>query len=157
MGARLSYAKVAPGHAYRAVRGLRGSKGENRVMQEVRHQPVMLPYYRILDDAAYRVNWQYSDLLGEVTNPTLKSDAGNVVKSIEGVTQANNEIEVLQLSPMDWQIRRAEVHAIYSDPRIGDAYGNRALPSIHNREERSRKAGRRGGEPGRQGLHQCKG
>jgi hyperosmotically inducible protein len=69
--------------------------------------------------------------MGAVTRPTLKSDAENVTKSVEGVTQVNNEIKVLPLSSFDWQIRRAEARVIYGDPSIGDRYGYQALPSIH--------------------------
>jgi hyperosmotically inducible protein len=110
---------------------VRGPQSENHLTQEVRHQLVMLPYYTIFDDLAFRVEGSTVTLLGEVTNPTLKSDAGNVVKHIEGVTQVNNEIEVLPLSPMDNQIRFAEYRAIYGDPQIGDRYGHQALPSVH--------------------------
>jgi hyperosmotically inducible protein len=110
---------------------VRGPSGENRLMQEVRHQLVMLPYYTIFDDLAFRVDGGTVTLLGQVTNPTLKSDAENVVKRIEGVTQVNNQIEVLPLSPMDAQIRRAMFRVIYGDPQIGDRYGHQALPPIH--------------------------
>ena len=108
-----------------------GPRGEARMAQEVRHQLVMLPYYSIFDDLAFRVDGGTVTLLGAVTNPVLKSDAGNVVKNVEGVTQVNNEIKVLPLSPMDNQIRLAEFRAIYGDPQIGDRYGHQALPSIH--------------------------
>jgi len=110
---------------------VRGPEGENRIVQEVRHQLVMLPYYTIFDDLAFRVDGTTVTLLGDVTNPVLKSDAGNVVKRIEGVTQVVNQINVLPLSDMDWQIRRAEFRAIYGDPEIGDRYGHQALPGIH--------------------------
>jgi hyperosmotically inducible protein len=110
---------------------VRGSRGESRLIREVRHQLVMLPYYTIFDDLAFRVDGSTVTLLGAVTNPTLKSDAENVVKRIEGVTQVKNEIKVLPLSPMDNQIRRAQFRAIYGDPQIGDRYGHQALPSIH--------------------------
>ncbi|MDQ2839480.1 MAG: BON domain-containing protein [Acidobacteriota bacterium] len=108
-----------------------GPAGEPRMVQEVRHQLVMLPYYTIFDDLGFRVQGSTVTLMGAVTNPVLKSDAGNVVKGIEGVTQVNNEIKVLPLSPMDWQIRRAMFRTIYGDPQIGDRYGHQALPSIH--------------------------
>ena len=108
-----------------------GPEGETRVAQQVRHQLLMLPYYTIFDDLAFRVDGSTVTLLGAVTNPVLKSDAENVVKKIEGVTQVNNEIKVLPVSPMDWQIRRAEFRAIYGDPQIGDRYGHQALPPIH--------------------------
>lgn len=110
---------------------IRGADGESRVIQEVRHQLVMLPYYTIFDDLAFRVNGGTVTLLGDVTNPTLKSDAGNVVKRVEGVTQVNNQINVLPVSPMDWGIRRAMFRTIYGDPQIGDRYGHQALPGIH--------------------------
>ena len=80
---------------------------------------------------AFRVDGSTVTLLGAVVRPTLKSDAEGVVKHIEGVTQVNNQIEVLPLSPMDEQIRRAAARAIYGDPAIGDRYGYRALPSVH--------------------------
>jgi hyperosmotically inducible protein len=108
-----------------------GPQRENRLMKEVRHQLVMLPYYTIFDDLAFRLNGSQVTLLGAVTNPVLKSDAQNVVKSIEGVTSVDNQIKVLPLSPMDWQIRRAMFRAIYGDPQIGDRYGHQALPPIH--------------------------
>lgn len=110
---------------------VQGPESEARLAHQVRHELVMLPYYTIFDDLAFRVEGTTVTLIGQVTNPTLKSDAGNVVKRIEGVTQVNNEIEVLPLSPMDRQIRLAEFRAIYGDPQIGDRYGHQALPSIH--------------------------
>ncbi len=110
---------------------VRGPQGEARLMQETRHQLVMLPYYTVFDDLAFRVDESTVTLLGDVTNPVLKSDAENVVKRIEGVTQVLNRINVLPLSDFDWQIRRAEFRAIYGSPQIGDRYANQALPSIH--------------------------
>jgi hyperosmotically inducible protein len=110
---------------------VRGPQSDTRLAQEVRHQLVMLPYYTIFDDLAFRVDGSTVTLMGQVTNPVLKSDAGNVVKHVEGVTQVNNQIQVLPLSPMDEQTRRAEFRAIYGDPQIGDRYGHQALPSIH--------------------------
>jgi hypothetical protein len=52
-----------------------GSADENRIAREVRHQLVMLPYYGIFDDLAFRVDNGTVTLLGAVTRPTLKSDA----------------------------------------------------------------------------------
>ena len=54
-----------------------------------------------------------------------------MTKRVEGVTNVVNNIEVLPLSPMDNEIRRAEYRAIYGDPQIGTRYGFNALPSIH--------------------------
>jgi hyperosmotically inducible protein len=108
-----------------------GPNDESRIAQKVRHELLMLPYYNIFDDLAFRVEGTTVTLLGEVTNPTLKSDAQNVVKRVEGVTAVNNQIEVLPLSPMDRQIRMAVARAIYGDPTLSTRYGFQALPSIH--------------------------
>jgi hyperosmotically inducible protein len=110
---------------------LPGDVGNNRIAREVRHELVMLPYYGVFDDLAFRVDGTTVTLLGAVTRPTLKSDAENVTKRIEGVTQVKNEITVLPLSPMDDTIRRAAYHAIFGDPSLSIRYGYRALPSIH--------------------------
>ena len=98
--------------------------------QSVRHELVMLPYYSIFDNLAYRVDGSTVTLYGEVTRPTLKSDAEGVVKRIEGVDQVLNKIEVLPLSPFDDRIRRAEYRAIFGyGPMYRYAMG--ANPSIH--------------------------
>ena len=110
---------------------LQGAPGEARLVQEIRHQLVMLPYFTIFDDLGFQVHGSSVTLMGDVTRPTLKSDAENVVKRIEGVSQVTNQIKVLPLSDMDWGIRRAMARVIYGDPSIGDRYGYRALPSIH--------------------------
>lgn len=110
---------------------VRGTADENRIAREVRHELVMLPYYGVFDDLAFRVDNGAVTLLGAVTRPALKSDAENVTKRVEGVTRVINQIEVLPLSPMDDQIRMAEYRAIYGDPSLSTRYGFRALPSIH--------------------------
>src|SRR5271170_6776284 len=65
------------------------------VMKEVRHQLITLPFYTVFDNLQYQVQGTKVILLGQVTNPTLKSDAGKAVKSIEGVQAVENSIEVL--------------------------------------------------------------
>ena len=98
--------------------------------KEVRHQLVLLPWYSVFDNLAYKVNGYKVTLLGQVTQPTLKDAAGKVVKGIEGVESVENDIEVLPLSPSDDQIRRAEFRAIYSFPTF-DRYSIQAVPPIH--------------------------
>jgi hyperosmotically inducible periplasmic protein len=109
---------------------LHANQSQDRITREVRHELVMLPYYGVFDNLAYSVNGGVVTLYGQVTNPTLKSDAGNAVKGIEGVTRVDNKIEVLPLSPMDDQIRRAEYRAIYSEPALS-RYSLQAVPPIH--------------------------
>src|SRR5262245_19961750 len=83
-------------------------RATERITREVRHELVMLPYYGVFDNLAYRVDGYNVTLMGHVTRPTLKSDAEHVVKRIEGVEHVNNEIEVLPPSPGDDRVRRAE-------------------------------------------------
>jgi hyperosmotically inducible protein len=108
-----------------------GSPDENHIAREVRHQLVMLPYFGVFDDLGFTVNGSTVTLVGEVTRPTLKSDAGNVVKRVEGVTNVVNNIEVLPLSPNDDRIRRGVYRAVYGDATLSTRYGFQALPSIH--------------------------
>jgi hyperosmotically inducible protein len=107
-----------------------GSAGQDRIAREVRHQLVMLPYYSVFDNLAFRVEGSVVTLYGQVVLPVLKSDAENVVKSVEGVAQVKNEIQVLPLSPMDDQSRRAEYRAIYGFADLY-RYAQQAVPSIH--------------------------
>ena len=93
-------------------------KSQDRIIKEVHHELVMLPYYGVFDNLAYRVEGSKVTLIGQVTRPTLKSDAENVVKSIEGVQTVDNQIEVLPLSPNDDRVRLAAYRAIYSRPQL---------------------------------------
>jgi hyperosmotically inducible protein len=90
----------------------------------------MLPYYGVFDNLAYKVEGYTVTLIGQVTRPTLKSDAENVVKKIEGVEHVKNEIEVLPPSPGDDRIRRAEYRTIYGDTGL-NRYALQAVPPIH--------------------------
>src|ERR1700680_1163162 len=84
------------------------------LVEEVRHELVMLPYYGVFDNLAYRVDGSKVTLFGQVREPKLKSDAEKAVKSIEGVTTVDNEIEVMPLSGNDDGIRLAVYRAVYS-------------------------------------------
>jgi hyperosmotically inducible protein len=132
----LAVALAFPGAAPAANKDKSPSAYQNsdlaHIQKEVRHELVMLPYYNVFDNLSFKVDpGGVVTLLGQVTNPTLKSDAGNVVKRVEGVTAVNNQIEVLPLSPMDNQTRRAVARAIYGNSALADRYGFQAMPSIH--------------------------
>jgi len=104
--------------------------GQKRLQREVRHELIMLPYYNVFDNLAFRVDGGTVTLLGQVTRPTLKSDAERVVKGIEGVEGVRNEIEVLPLSPNDDRIRMAAYRTIYGDTAL-NRYAHQAVPPIH--------------------------
>ena len=101
-----------------------------KLIKEVRHQLLLLPYYSVFDNLAFKVEGDKVTLSGQVVRPTLKSDAEAAVKSIEDVASVINNIEVLPLSPMDDQLRRAVYRAIYGDTVLF-RYSESAVPSIH--------------------------
>ena len=106
-------------------------KSYDRILKEVRHELVMLPYYGVFDNLAYKVDPDGTvTLLGQVARPTLKSDAENVVKRIEGVTKVVNNIEVLPTSFNDDRIRRATYRSIYGNDVLRQ-YQLRAVPPSH--------------------------
>ncbi len=111
-----------------------GPADEQQLAKEVRHNLLMLPYYSIFDSLSFQLNGGVVTLDGACPpDPSydIQKDAENAVKKIPGVTQVVNNIRLLPLSPMDWQIRRALARAIYGDSDIGMRYGYQALPSIH--------------------------
>ena len=105
-------------------------KYRERLAKQVRHELVMLPWYSVFDNLAFRIDRDSVTLLGQVTRPVLKSDAEAAVKHIEGVASVKNDIEVLPLSPMDDQLRRAVFRAIYGQAGM-QRYGNQPIPAIH--------------------------
>jgi hyperosmotically inducible periplasmic protein len=94
------------------------ARSEARITREVRHALLMLPYFGVFDNIAFKVDGDTVTLLGQVVRPTLKSDAENSVKHIEGVDKVNNQIEVLPPSPMDSRLRRQLFRAIYGYPAL---------------------------------------
>src|SRR5262245_32175235 len=61
-----------------------------RLQREVLHELMMLPYYSVYDNIAFRVDGDKVTLLGQVVRPTLKQDAERAIKDIEGVAQVDN-------------------------------------------------------------------
>jgi hyperosmotically inducible protein len=107
------------------------ARATERLIREVRHELVMLPYYGVFDNLTYKVEPNGSvTLMGQVTRPTLKSDAQNVVKQIEGVEKVVNQIEVLPVSPNDDRLRIALYRTIYGHVAL-NRYSLQAVPPIH--------------------------
>jgi hyperosmotically inducible protein len=94
------------------------ARATERITREVRHELLMLPYFGVFDNIAYKVDGYNVTLLGQVSRPTLKSDAENVVKRIEGVERVDNQIEVLPVSPSDDRLRLRLYRAIYDYPAL---------------------------------------
>jgi hyperosmotically inducible protein len=111
--ATLSIAQDQP-----AQRDQPSAKSQERITREVRHEILMLPYFGVFDNIAFKVDAYTVTLLGQVARPSLRSDAENVVKHIEGVEKVDNQIEVLPNSPMDDRLRRRLYRTIYGYPAL---------------------------------------
>ena len=105
-------------------------ESEARLVNEVRHKLVMLPYYNVFDNLEFSLNGRTVTLNGQVVQAVTKSGAENAVKHIEGVEKVVNKIEILPPSNMDERIRREIYNSIYSFGPLFK-YGNMAVPPIH--------------------------
>ena len=110
----------------------RSPQVEQRIVREVRHELLMLPYYGVFDDLEYRVDGHTVILQGYVISEhsTTKDDAEKVVKKIEGVDKVVNNIEVLPPSPMDDGLRAQLYRKIYGYGSLFK-YANLSIPPIH--------------------------
>ena len=127
LAAAVLFAPFAQG----AISAAQSKKGLSGIEKDVRHELVMLPWFGVFDNLEFQVNpGGEVVLMGQVTRPTLRSDAENVVKRIEGVTHVINNIEVLPLSPMDDRIRMATYRSIFGFASMG-RYAWGPVPPIH--------------------------
>ena len=113
-----------------AVSTAQKKDGLTTTEKDVRRKLVMLPWFRVFDNLEFQVNGNEVVLSGQVTRPTLKSDAERVVSRIEGITKVVNNIEVLPLSPFDNQIRLATYRSIYGFGPLS-RYNWGPVPPIH--------------------------
>lgn len=103
-----------------------------RIVREVRHELVTLPYYGVFDWLQYEVqNDGTVTLSGQVVRPSTKSDAEGRVKEIDGVSRVVNQIEVLPNSPNDDRLRLALYRQIYSFNSPLFRYATQSVPPIH--------------------------
>lgn len=108
------------------------SRETARLVKEIRHELLTLPWYGVFDWLEGTVNPDGSVVLrGWVVRPTTKSDAEARVKEIEGVTSFKSEIQVLPLSPNDDRLRRALYFALFNDNSPLFRYALGVNPSIH--------------------------
>jgi len=102
------------------------------IPNQVQHNLAMLPWYGVFDHLEYQVNGGEVILTGQLISEhaTTKEDAAKFVRSIPGVTNVANNIEVLPPSRFDDQIRRAEYRAVFSQADLG-RYTMGAIPQVH--------------------------
>ena len=110
-----------------------------RLVRQVRHELVTLPYYGVFDWLEFEVQPDNTIVLrGQVVRPTTKSDAEANVKDVDGVAKVVNQIEVLPLSPQDERLRRALYRAIYGSNSPLFRYAVQSIPPIHLIVDRGR-------------------
>jgi hyperosmotically inducible periplasmic protein len=108
---------MASALVFSAQSALASARGTTWVENKVRHELNMLPYVNAFDYMSFSVDENNNvTLMGEVTNPTLKSDAANVVKRVEGVEHVDNQIKVLPVSFFDDGLRVRLFRTIYGYP-----------------------------------------
>ena len=115
-----------------AVSTIQGQGGFSKFENEVRHGLLMLPYFGVFDNLEFQLSedGKHVTLSGQVTRPTLRSDAERVVQHMEGVERVTNNIEVLPLSPMDDRTRLAVAQTLFRDSVLS-RYSWGAIPPIH--------------------------
>jgi len=106
------------------------SRTPSRTMeQQVRHEILMVPYIGVFDNPSWSIDNGVVTLTGEVTQPVEKYNLEKAVKSVEGVTRVENNIEVLPLSPLDDQIRVRTLRTLLHTAPL-DKYFQGVQPSI---------------------------
>jgi hyperosmotically inducible protein len=103
---------------------------QDRTSRAVFRELVFLPYYGVFDHLSFSLDRGTLTLSGQVRRPSLKSDAENAVKDIEGIERVVNNIEVLPTSQNDDRIRIALYRAIYRHDAL-ERYAIQAVPPIH--------------------------
>lgn len=101
-----------------------------QIIEKARHEVLMYPYYTVFDHIVLSTEGNQLTVEGEVTQPYKKSDLGNILAGIKGVTNLKNNLKVLPLSTFDDHIREAIAFRIYGDPAFSN-YANQSNPPIH--------------------------
>lgn len=102
----------------------------DKTVKKIRKELVTLPFYSVFDNLSFKYEDGTVTLYGQVSRPTLKSDAKRVVEKVVGVEEVVNKIEVLPLSNFDNRIRLATYRAIYGQTGL-DRLSLQAVPPIH--------------------------
>ncbi|HEY1526176.1 MAG TPA: BON domain-containing protein [Candidatus Angelobacter sp.] len=113
-----------------AVTSNAGTRLEQRLSGEVRHELNMIPQFTVFDNLAYRVDGSTVTLFGQVRDAIVKDSAAQRVKHLEGVERVNDQIEILPASFNDDRIRGQVARAVFNDSRLF-SYAIQPVPPIH--------------------------
>jgi hyperosmotically inducible protein len=99
---------------------------------EVRRRVVMSIYYDMFGWLEGEVRADGTTILrGQVLRSVLKTDTERIVRGLQGVTQIDNQIEILPLSPSDDLLRVALFGQIYGIESPLFKYITRDVPPVH--------------------------
>lgn len=101
-----------------------------QILMKARHEVLTYSFYTIFDHLTLSTQGNKLTVAGEVSQPYKKSDLGNILANIKGVTCVTNNIKVLPTSSYDDHIREEIAERIYGDPMFAN-YANQANPPIH--------------------------
>lgn len=107
-----------------------GDAGPEGIIQDARKSILTYPFYTIYDNIVFQMRGNDLTVSGQVTQPYKKSDIGNFLEHVKGVTEFTNNLQVLPVSTFDDQLRIQIARAIYNDPLFMN-YRNQANPPIH--------------------------
>jgi hypothetical protein len=85
---------------------LSASQEKAILSREIHHQLQVLPFYSVFDYISFSLKGNIVVLTGYVLRATLKTDAEQAVKSLEGVAAVRNQIQILPVSSADDELRR---------------------------------------------------
>lgn len=89
-----------------------------RIVNEVQKKLGGMTNYGVFDWITFGIQGKTIVLKGYASRPTVKSEAGNVLKKIPGVAGIDNQIQVLPYSPNDDRIRVEVYNRIYTQPAL---------------------------------------
>lgn len=95
-----------------------------RIIKDVQKKIGGLTNYAVFDWITFGIHGKTLVLNGYASRPTLKDEAGRVVKGIPGISSVDNQIEVLPNSPNDDRVRGAVYNRIYSASSLGKYNAN---------------------------------
>lgn len=87
-------------------------------------------FYTVFDDLNVGVSRGVVRLTGEVTEPRKKIDVEGMIERIPGVTDIDNEVEVLPVNGIDDRLRQAIMTGIYTNT-LFSKYARQSNPPIH--------------------------
>jgi osmotically-inducible protein OsmY len=87
-------------------------------------------HYEVFDDVTANVKDGVATLSGKVTMPFKKTDIEKRVKSVKGVVEVRNQIDVLPPSKFDDELRNRIANAIYNNSNFWQ-YSTLEKPPIH--------------------------